>query len=211
MTAVDAIIRSCLLLAWDVGRGRAHACSHTLAGQVNGDETVEHANRYYWTTALLWKWKWKCCHMYKLERFLLLFFFGTLLLLAPREVQRLPLVMLLLGAVNGNVRRLSKWWDLTYGIKASLDLHLLQMESALSRWGSAPRGGLLRDRQRIRRLVTHTHCAWITIYSSVLKDPEKATSPCLCIPLFFLLPWWSRELRVPGMNSPQKSFRTTQQ
>lgn len=48
-----------------------------------------------------------------------------------RGVRR-PLALLLLGAADGNVSRLSKWWDLTYGIKASLDMHLLQMEPALS-------------------------------------------------------------------------------
>lgn len=69
------------------------------------------------------KWFWKY--------FSPCLFFLSLLALCRRGESR-PLVMLLLGAINGNVSRLSKWWDLAYGIKASLDPHLLQMESALS-------------------------------------------------------------------------------
>lgn len=50
--------------------------------------------------------------------------------------------MPLLGLVNGeNVRRLSKRWDLTYGIKASLDLRPLKMEPALSQGLQHQAGG----------------------------------------------------------------------
>lgn len=41
-------------------------------------------------------------------------------------------VLLLLGAIKRNVTPHSKWWDLTYGIKASLKLHLLQKWLCLS-------------------------------------------------------------------------------
>lgn len=90
-----------------------------------------------------------------------------------------PLVMPLLGAINWNVSRLSKWWDLTYGIRASLDLHLLQMESALSQGGSAP-GRLIEGQGRIRWPVFHTPLfVWLTIYFNVFKDPKMATLPCV--------------------------------
>lgn len=41
-------------------------------------------------------------------------------------------VLPLLGAIKRNVTPHSKWWDLTYGIKASLKLHLLQKWLCLS-------------------------------------------------------------------------------
>lgn len=43
------------------------------------------------------------------------------------------LALLLLGAFKRNVSPHSKWWDLTYGIKASLKPHLLQKKLRLSR------------------------------------------------------------------------------
>lgn len=172
MTAVDVIIRSCLLMTWDGRHGRtqtpctqtlSHSCSHieifrciisvtktqysvladflkkgfctTICSQMtlhyfqnNLHPKIhlcyESENESVVTCVQTGKWFWKYFSP-------CLFFFLSLLALCRRGESR-PLVMLLLGAINGNVSRLSKWWDLTYGIKASLDLHLLQMESALS-------------------------------------------------------------------------------
>lgn len=42
------------------------------------------------------------------------------------------MLLLLLGAIKRNVTLHSKWWNMTYGIKASLKVHLLQSRLCFS-------------------------------------------------------------------------------
>lgn len=117
-------------------------------------------------------------HVYKLESgseniSLPVFFFCVSLLALCRLGESRPLVMLLLGAINGNVSRLSKWWDLTYGIKASLDPHLLQMEAALSQ-GVQHQGeaywGIEKDKMTGN---TFSLCLNYNLFQCILKISQR--------------------------------------
>lgn len=103
------------------------------------------------------------------------FFVCTYQFFLQRRGEHHPLVRLLLGAINRNVSWLSKWWDLTYGIKASLDQFPLQ--SLFFQKGFSTKGRPSEGRGRIRWLVTHAHCVWITVYFIVFEDLMKPSSP----------------------------------
>ena len=105
-----------------------------------------------------------------------LFFFSNRKFPLRRRGERRPLAMLLLGAINGNVSRLSKWWDLTYGIKASLDLHLVQMESALSQ-GAQHRGEAYWVTGKDKMTGNTQAIVWITIHFNGFKEPRRPRHP----------------------------------
>ena len=117
-------------------------------------------------------------HDFSQYRFFFFFFFFVFFFFADKVCR--PLVSLLLWAINRNVTRLSKRWDLTYGIKESLDQQLLQTELNLLR-APPQQGGLFSIREgqgddlKCPRLYTsesvwaleETHLLGVWIYCSL--------------------------------------------